>query len=230
MEKSAIAQIGDISSTRARKATNVNSTAKRVQRRLRRAQTWQFSFASDWLRERRGFSGPITDQIIEKKKKRSNPELLSTLLRIAPRMNVITGLTELERSKVKEHQATGRPWYGFTEVLIFLYRNPSSICYRYFGVNPELVSIGFWATRFRVQTLPGTRISIKEFRQKSRRLRIDSASTHILCQPLASFLTFLHFSDSKPNLLCSWGSIWVTTDCVRESYCGVLCFCSSCNF
>lgn len=78
-----------------------------------------------------------------KKKKRSNPELLSTLLRIAPRMKVSTGLTEPEGSKVKEHQATGRPWYGFTEVLIFLYRNPSLIFYRYFGVNPELVSIGF---------------------------------------------------------------------------------------
>ena len=203
----------------ARRATNVNSTAKRVQWRLRRAQTWQFSFASDWLRERRGFSGPITDQIIEEKKRRSNPELLSTLLRIAPRMNVITGTPGNRKAMVWIHRST-----------YFSVQNPSSICYRYFGVNPELVSIGFWATRFRVQTLPGTCISIKEFRQKSTRLRIDSASTHILCQPLASFLTFLHFSDSKPNLLCSWGSIWVTTDCVRESYCGVLCFCSSCNF
>ena len=54
--------------------------------------------------------------------------------------------------------------------------------------------------------------------------------THILCHVYISSFTLIHFSDSRPNLLCSCGSILVISACIKASYCGVLCVCCSFKF
>ena len=54
--------------------------------------------------------------------------------------------------------------------------------------------------------------------------------THTLCHVYVSSFTLIHLSDSRPNLLCSCGSILVISACIKESYCGVLCVCCSFKF